>query len=534
MQLESLQIDIRPGSHAAAIDLGQSLLRRYWQQVYLAWWLPWLTLAVLLWLCLPAAYLGWGTLAIWWLRPLFDRLPVYILSREVFGERVTAWQALRAWPWQLGGWLRSLTWWRPIMLGRGLYAPIWMLEGAKGRFANQRRRALGARGAYGAASWFGLACVHFTLVLELALLAMLGLFMARPEEANPMLFMIKYFSDPATLALTGHICYVIADGLIGPVYASGCFTLYLRRRAELEGWDIELSLRRLAERRRRLATLGKSALAMLLCAALWALPQHDASAATCAPSKAQLELEKQRGPAHNASQAALRRDIDAVFQSDEFRQWDCQMTWAPKKRPEAKQDDEENWLVRFLTWLFKNRKPGEAKDEEQKIHDFSGAGAVKLGLIGVLVALFAWLLWRYRGPLGALVTQRRQRAAPPQQVLGMDIRPETLPEDVPASVNRLWQAGSRREALALLYRATVSKLAHDHALELHRGDTEGDILAASQAAHRNGALPQPAEAACAEVTGVWRNAAYAARWPDDAQLDHALAAWRLGLGGGGA
>ncbi|WP_156970708.1 hypothetical protein [Andreprevotia chitinilytica] len=525
MQLESLQIDVRPGSHWAAIDLGQSLLRRYWKPVYLAWWVPWLTLSVLLWACLPADMLPWGSLAMWWLRPMFDRLPLYILSREVFGEPVTAWQALRAWPHQLRGWARSLTWWRPIMAGRGLYVPVWQLEGARGKFATQRRRALGARGAYGTASWFGVACVHFTLVLEMALYGLVSFFLASPEEMNPAGFLVTYANNPQLLALTGHICYTLADGLIGPVYVSGCFTLYLRRRAELEGWDIELSLRRMAERlaarstalRAKSATVGKTLAAALVCSLLWFAPQHDAQAAGCPTPDFVTDIRKARPPTHDASQTALRNDLDAVLSSDELRNWQCQTIWMPKKTQKEKPGDYA-WLEKFFRWLFGDGSPGH--------HEGINLGAVKVTLIALLVILFAWLLWRYRGPLGQLLKVAERRPPPPEEICGFDIRPETLPDDVPAEVLALWRAGRTREALALLYRATVSRLAHDYAVELMAGYTEGDIVAACVEARRVGALPSLTESGCRQVTDLWRAAAYAARWPDDATLIGILDGWR--------
>ncbi|MCP2937348.1 hypothetical protein NK983_32115, partial [Salmonella enterica subsp. enterica serovar Typhimurium] len=39
--------------------------------------------------------------------------------------------------------------------------------------------------------------------------------------------------------------YALSGGIIGPIYASCCFTLYLSRRAALEAWDIEIVLRQM-------------------------------------------------------------------------------------------------------------------------------------------------------------------------------------------------------------------------------------------------------------------------------------------------
>ncbi|SMC27080.1 protein of unknown function [Andreprevotia lacus DSM 23236] len=552
MQLEALQIDIRPGSHAAAIDLGQPLLRRYWRSVYLAWWLPWLALALLLWAILPRDDLAWGTLAMWWLRPLFDRLPLYILSREVFGEHVTAWQALRAWPRQLGGWLRFLTIWRPFMVGRGLYAPIWMLEGARGKFALQRRRALGARGAYGAASWFGVACLHFTLVFELAAYGLVAMFAITPDDMSALEALGKYLVQPEVVALAGHISYVLADGLIGPVYSAGCFTLYLRRRAELEGWDIELALRRMAQRRARLLKPLGSAVAALLCAAVFMLPQPRAHAAepvlsasrpavvpaahaASGAADGQCELpsyvtaqQKERGTAHDAEQDAVRRDLETVRASEDFRTWKCELRWVEKKRDIKAGKDSESWLYRFLRWLFDRDGPSRSRDSNSGI-GLGSADMLKLVLVAGLVGLLAWLLWRNRERLSVLLASVKVRPPLPDEICGLDIRPESLPDDVPAGVRRLWGEGRQRDALALLYRATVSRLAHDHALELHAGDTEGDVLRAGRRAAEAQRLPAQALDACRDVTEIWSAAAYADQWPVAERLEQVLQRWRSAL-----
>ncbi|GAA5784134.1 hypothetical protein [Chitiniphilus shinanonensis] len=518
MRLEHLEIDARPRPHWMAVDLGHALLRRHWRTTYLAWWGPWLLASILLWLCMPQGWMWVASLVLWWLRPIFERLPLFILSRAVFGERVTVRQAWRAWPRQLGGWFRSLTWWRPVMVGRGLYAPIWQLENARGSFAAQRRKVLGARGAYGVAAWFGVACAHFEMALQFAVYGALGLVLAQPESANPFAFLAGHYQDSALLESAGFVCYVLTAGVIGPVYTAGCFGLYLCRRAELEGWDIELSLRRLAARRNGVAPRGAGMLAaLLLGVALWWGAPAPAYALECPPPDEVVAMLQGRGPAIDARQAELRRQLDDVLAREPLRNWTCIETWVP----EARKNDDNNWLA---DWLRKHLKGGRG--------DGISANVLKIALIVLLVVILAWLLWRYRGPLvSALQLQTRRTAAPPTEVCGLDIRPETLPEDVPDTVMRTWREGRQREALALLYRATVSRLAHDHGIELVAGATEGDVLAACRRSRLAGSLPEAAERGCTGVTEVWRNAAYAQRWPAEAQLAPLLAQWRVAFDG---
>jgi hypothetical protein len=65
---------------------------------------------------------------------------------------------------------------------------------------------------------------------------------------------------------------------------------------------------------------------------------------------------------------------------------------------------------------------------------------------------------------------------PPTHVRDLDIRPETLPADVGAAAQALWDAGERRAALALLYRGLLSRLIHVHRVPIRDSSTEGDCL----------------------------------------------------------
>jgi len=158
---------------------------------------------------------------------------------------------------------------------------------------------------------------------------------------------------------------------------------------------------------------------------------------------------------------------------------------------------------------------------------------IKLLLIGGAIVLVAWLAYRYRDRLAGLL-QPASRALPPlpTEVAGLDIRPESLPDDVPASVRALWNRGEQRAALALLYRASLSQLAHRHALALSRGATEGDCLRLAERANREGALPTEALHVFREVAGLWQAAAYARQWPQDLVLEAACSGWARQFGTG--
>ena len=92
----------------------------------------------------------------------------------------------------------------------------------------------------------------------------------------------------------------------------------------------------------------------------------------------------------------------------------------------------------------------------------------------------------------------------PGHVHGLDIRPESLPDDVGAAALALWDAGEWRAALSLLYRGLLSRLANDYSLPIQRSSTEGDCL---QLATR---LDAAKSGYVARLVKTWQRAVYGA------------------------
>jgi hypothetical protein len=91
----------------------------------------------------------------------------------------------------------------------------------------------------------------------------------------------------------------------------------------------------------------------------------------------------------------------------------------------------------------------------------------------------------------------------PTHVQDLDIRPETLPEDIGAAARRLWDRGEHRAALALLYRGLLSRLVHVHAVPIRDSSTEGDCLALA-ALH----LTTGGHDYTARLVSIWQRAVY--------------------------
>jgi hypothetical protein len=148
-----------------------------------------------------------------------------------------------------------------------------------------------------------------------------------------------------------------------------------------------------------------------------------------------------------------------------------------------------------------------------------------LGAIGLaLLALFIARLIRERG-----LPRVPKRFVAPSHVRDLDIRPESLPDDVGAAALALWERGEQRAALALLYRATLSRLVHVHEVPIRASSTEGECVAlAKQRVRANTA------SYAARLVGTWTAAVYGGETPATGVVQALCADFAAALDGKGA
>jgi hypothetical protein len=124
-------------------------------------------------------------------------------------------------------------------------------------------------------------------------------------------------------------------------------------------------------------------------------------------------------------------------------------------------------------------------------------------LIGLALGFRRWLQMRAEaGPRANVMVL-------PTHVHELDIRPESLPNQVGATAWGLWQRGEPHAALSLLYRATLSRLVHAHAVPITSASTEGECIQLAKAAMASGPL-----SLVEQVIDAWRLAVYGSRTMD--------------------
>lgn len=482
MQLDKLAIALRPRSAWESIDLGVGMLREWWRPLYASFAVVYLPVAALcLWAGWSAGKIWLALLLLWWLKPLYDRVALHVVSRAVFGEVLGVRSTLaQARAWLFTGLAGALTFGR-IDTARAFHLPVRQLEGQRWRAARLRRRLLGRR-THGYAVWLTLACLHFEAVFVWSA-DMLGDFLvpAKAQEGTSIwqaMFADAAFGDFLTVA--DFAAYAAAVLVIEPLYVAAGFALYLNRRTLLEGWDLEVALRRIAAQRAPAAAAAVALLAVAL--------------ATLAPATPALAQAVAKDP---------QREIAEVLKGPEFPHQRETRTWQRRAAAKPAGSTGPGW---DLGWLH---AVGYALSKASELALWIAAAA--------LVGLGVWLALRL---LPRAPPEPREPYRPPPSLFGMALAPETLPADLAGAVRSLLAAARVREALALLYRGTLSVLVHGHGIELRASDTEGEALARVRA-HGADATAQ----FFGELVRHWQGAAYARRLPPAADVERLLAGY---------
>jgi hypothetical protein len=138
----------------------------------------------------------------------------------------------------------------------------------------------------------------------------------------------------------------------------------------------------------------------------------------------------------------------------------------------------------------------------------------------LLVAALGLYVYRFLGTR----TQRRviPKASVPNHVRDLDIRPESLPDDIGAAALALWERGEQRAALSLLYRGLLSRLVHVYTLPLRDSSTEGDCMELA-----SGQLDDARSAYVSRVVRTWQHCVYGGIGPSTAEVRALCGDFRL-------
>jgi hypothetical protein len=479
---------VRPRSAWEGIDLGFAMARQWFLPLWGLWWLVALPTNLLLALLLIALdYSAAVGVVAWWLKPLYEPSLLFWLSRALFGERPRPPALMRHWIRIVRPQLLANLTWRRFSPSRSFAMPVSLLEGLAGTRRQARLAQLGRR--QGAAFWLTLAGLHFEMALELSALVLVVLLV--PQELQ-WLDLGSVFWSPGPLSQwLGYAVGLLAMSLIAPFYVAGGFALYLNRRTELEAWDLELTLRRLAARMKAMPVAAAGSLGCLALTLILSFQPEIAHTAELTPENARERI----------AEVLRHEDFGRVetVKVLEFRQGGGDTVVSPW--------DLGDWS-RALVETFK----GVALAIE----------ILLWGLAGLALFLVGGWMARNRDRLGrALRVPTRASAPTPKRLFGLDLRNAGLPADIAGEARALARDGDARAALGLLYRAALSRLVRDHGAAIRPSATEAECLLLARKQ-----LSAPEADLFQRLTQVWISVAYGHVTPADSTLLQLCSLWQ--------
>ncbi|MGJ8676561.1 MAG: DUF4129 domain-containing protein [Akkermansiaceae bacterium] len=493
MKLEDVRAEIRPRVPWESIDLGCTIARNHIGALWRSWFVTvvplWVVLAVLL-----RNHPFWFIVAVWWLKPLYDRILLFVVSRALFGEVPHVKSVLKAWPRILVKNFFTSLFLRRFSPSRSLTLPVSELEGLKGKRYRQRIRLLEVNGGEGAAM---ATCVGLLLENVALLGTVLFVFSMVPTEVSELwwLGLEEFFSQDDFSSMsngffwTWAVIWMVAITLMEPFYVSAGFALYVNSRTLTEGWDIELAFKRMSVRINKLNKGIKKAASIFVLGLVLSLPILAVNSVIAASEVT---------------------GIEEILNDDDF------IVFKKLEKVPVEKDD-------FFDWDF------------PAIPSFVGTIIFYL----ILVAFFAgliYLLYQNRHLFGVkrgLKLQLPERQVKAREIMGMNVSPESLPNDIVGAARDAWALGNHQLALSFLYRGSIAFLVNRVELPIQESDTEGDCLRRVEMMTNDEITPY-----FKSLTQVWIAMAYGKKQPDELRMQALCDAWpfhsdaKIAKGGG--
>ena len=440
MKLEKVTAEIRPRGRWESIDLGCALVRENYGKIMSAWFLT----VIPMWLMVIALSQLWpapegrpwvaGIFCLWTL-PVCDRVPLLVLSRRLFGEDLATKELLLSFPKMITRrWFNTLLV-GPFSINRCLANPVSELEGLKRKSYRERVHLLSRNGGEGAMQ-AGLISIVLVLATMFSMLfvfsGIVGLFgdsivLEELWVKHVLGSDAAFIPVPYVWVLVGLMLSAIT--IIEPFYVGAGFSMYINSRTITEGWDIELAFKRMNQR--VVCVLRKTQGGVLL----FILG---------------LLLSYSMAPVY-ASNARL----DEVMEHEDFV-----IRTEVELVPIANTQGPSNWDWNFDGLSF-----------------LPELATVLFYLIVTAVAcLIGWFIYSNRHLFTGAKLGASSNVPKIRSVMGMDVTPESLPDDVVNAARSAWDAGQHQLAMGLLYRGSISWFVNEMSLCIKESDTEQDCL----------------------------------------------------------
>lgn len=188
----------------------------------------------------------WIIFIIWWLKPVYDRLILKILSLHVSREHSTYKQLLIFTLKLFVSFdvLKAITV-RRFSFVRSFLLPIYQLEKNTGQRNRERIKVI-SRGSSSRAANLTFMSLLTENVITITFISML--FYVTPAEIRMAMIDNEIVQDQTFIKFIMVYMYVATLLITEPLYVASGFSLYMNKRKRLEAWDIELVFKNLVKR----------------------------------------------------------------------------------------------------------------------------------------------------------------------------------------------------------------------------------------------------------------------------------------------
>ena len=484
MKLENVTMEIRPRSDWEAVDAGLAMARRDFWRIWAAWWMA--VWPVLLLIYPLREQPGWWAVIFFWWKLTGCRMVVFQLSRKLFGEN-PRWSAL--WRESMRAWTRRFGY--RMLLAR--FSP-WKLmamvvEDLEGlRVSKYRTRmTMVTRRGEGMCMFLTVASACAVLWLGACLLVFGILFLPRgmEEQWTEVLEMQGFFVQAEYHWLVVAALVLAASWVDVFITAAG-FGLYVNSRTWVEGWDVELAFKRMANRIRGVVGFFLLGLLIVLTPPVQALHESVDGSIVDKSSK---DFE-----AYHEKYKESKEKIDEIKKHEDFKVY------------------KEKYKVPKASSLPSSAPIGGLAEV------FTALGYALLGiLLFILLGAIVWLIMRARTLRGSSsVNVVREKA---RVVMGMEVTAASLPDDLMSVARGLWSAGENLQAMSLLYRGALAWWIDRASVDIVESDTEGDCMKRVEKSARGDV------GYFQDLTDLWMKAAYNMNVPLDVEWDELCRKW---------
>lgn len=209
-------------------------------------------------------------------------------------------------------------------------------------------------------------------------------------------------------------------------------------------------------------------------------------------------------------------EIKDILAGDDYARAETVERWRFKELDENEKEERREkypeWLISFIEAL-----------EGDGSTLISMSKAFEVFLWALLIALIAFSIFRYRKQLlGVFAGFEGQSDEPelPSNMFGLDLKADSMPTDTLQAARMNWTNQQRREAIAILLRASLVKLLNSYSCRFFDSDTEAECCdRIDRQAPRTIALYMR------KLVTAWQSIAYAHVEPSDDAFEHLCEQW---------